>query len=31
LPDRLEALGELAAARLDLGILTTDAFLEIDG
>jgi glycosyl transferase family 2 len=31
LPTRLEALGELAAARPDLDILTTDAFLEIDG
>jgi hypothetical protein len=31
LPERLEALGELAAARPDLDILTTDAFLEIDG
>jgi hypothetical protein len=31
LPERLEALGELAAARPDLDILTTDAFLEIEG
>jgi Glycosyl transferase family 2 len=31
LPERLEALGELAAARPDLDILTTDAFLEVDG
>jgi hypothetical protein len=31
LPERLEALGELAAERPDLDILTTDAFLEIDG
>ena len=31
LPERLEALGELAAARADLDILTTDAFLEVDG
>ena len=31
LPERLEALGELASARPDLDILTTDAFLEIDG
>ena len=31
LPKRLEALGELAAARPDLDILTTDATLEIDG
>ncbi len=30
-PARLEALGELAAARPDLDILTTDAFLEVDG
>jgi hypothetical protein len=28
---RLEALGELSAARPDLDILTTDAFLELDG
>jgi Glycosyl transferase family 2 len=31
LPERLEALGELAAARPDLDILTTDAFLEVEG
>jgi glycosyl transferase family 2 len=31
LPDRLAALGELASSRPDLDILTTDAFLEIDG
>jgi glycosyltransferase involved in cell wall biosynthesis len=31
LPERLEALGELAAARADLDILTTDAYLEVDG
>ena len=30
-PERLAALGELAAARPDLDILTTDAFLELDG
>jgi hypothetical protein len=30
-PDRLEALGELAAERPDLDILTTDAYLELDG
>jgi glycosyltransferase involved in cell wall biosynthesis len=30
-PDRLAALGELAAARPDLDILTTDAYLELDG
>ena len=30
-PERLDALGELATARPDLDILTTDAFLEIDG
>jgi GT2 family glycosyltransferase len=30
-PDRLEALGELAAARPDLDILTSDAYLELDG
>ena len=29
--ERLEALGELSAARPDLDILTTDAFLELDG
>lgn len=31
LPERLEALGRLAAARPDLDIVTTDAFLEVDG
>lgn len=31
MPDRLEALGELAVARPDLDILTTDAVLERDG
>jgi glycosyltransferase involved in cell wall biosynthesis len=31
LPERLEALGQLAAARPDLDILTTDALLEADG
>lgn len=31
LPERLEALGELAAERPDLDILTTDAYLEVDG
>jgi GT2 family glycosyltransferase len=31
LPERLEALGELAAARPDLDLLTTDAFLEVAG
>ena len=31
LPERLEALAELAQARPDLDILTTDAFLEVDG
>jgi glycosyltransferase involved in cell wall biosynthesis len=31
LPERLEALAELAQARPDLDILTTDAFLESDG
>ena len=30
-PDRLEALAELSAARPDLDILTTDAYLELDG
>lgn len=30
-PDRLEALGELAATRPDLDVLTTDAVLEVDG
>lgn len=31
LPEYLEALGALAAARPDLDILTTDAYLELDG
>jgi hypothetical protein len=31
LPERIEALGDLASARPDLDVLTTDAFLEIDG
>jgi glycosyltransferase involved in cell wall biosynthesis len=31
LPERLEAIGELAAARPDLDILTTDALLEAGG
>lgn len=31
LPERLDALGELARERPDLDILTTDAYLEIDG
>jgi glycosyltransferase involved in cell wall biosynthesis len=31
LPERLEALGELASARPDLDVLTTDALLEVDG
>ncbi len=31
MPERLEALGELSAARPDLDILTTDAYLEVDG
>ena len=31
LPEYLEAVGELAAVRPDLDILTTDAFLELDG
>jgi glycosyltransferase involved in cell wall biosynthesis len=30
-PERLEALGELAAVRPDLDVLTTNADLEIDG
>jgi glycosyltransferase involved in cell wall biosynthesis len=30
-PHRLEALGELGAARPDLDILTTDAYLEVGG
>jgi hypothetical protein len=31
LPDRLEALAQFAAARPDLDILTTDAYLELEG
>jgi glycosyltransferase involved in cell wall biosynthesis len=31
LPDYLQALSELSVARPDLDILTTDAFLELDG
>jgi Glycosyl transferase family 2 len=31
MPERLEGLAELAAARPDLDILTTDAHLELDG
>jgi Glycosyl transferase family 2 len=31
LPPRLEALGELAQARPDLDLLTTDAYLEVEG
>jgi GT2 family glycosyltransferase len=31
LPERLEALGQLAAARPDLDLLTTDAYLEANG
>jgi hypothetical protein len=31
LPDRLDALGELASARPDLDILVTDAYLELGG
>jgi GT2 family glycosyltransferase len=31
LPERLEALGQLAAARPDLDLMTTDAFIEVDG
>lgn len=31
LPEYLEAISELAVARPDLDILTTDAFLELDG
>jgi glycosyltransferase involved in cell wall biosynthesis len=31
LPERLEALAELASARPDLDVLTTDALLEVDG
>ena len=30
-PERLEALGELAVARPDLDMLTTDEYLEVDG
>jgi GT2 family glycosyltransferase len=30
-PDRLEALAELAVARPDLDVLTTDAVLEVEG
>jgi glycosyltransferase involved in cell wall biosynthesis len=31
LPEYLEAVGQLAAARPDLDIVTTDAYLELDG
>ncbi len=31
MPEYLEALSELAVARPDLDVLTTDAFLEVDG
>jgi GT2 family glycosyltransferase len=31
LPERLEALAELARARPDLDVLTTDAFFELEG
>ena len=31
LPERLEALGELGAARPDLDVLATDVYLEVDG
>jgi len=31
LPERIEALGELACKRPDLDVLTTDAVLEVDG
>ena len=31
LPRRLEALGALAAARPDLDLMTTDAYIEVDG
>jgi hypothetical protein len=31
LPDRLAAIGELASSRPDLDIITTDAYLEVDG
>jgi GT2 family glycosyltransferase len=30
-PERLEAIGDLAAERPDLDIITTDAYLEVDG
>jgi GT2 family glycosyltransferase len=30
LPERVEALGELASSRPDLDILTTDAYIELD-
>jgi glycosyltransferase involved in cell wall biosynthesis len=30
-PERLELLGELAGARTDLDILSTDAYFEVDG
>jgi Glycosyl transferase family 2 len=30
-PERLEALGELARLRPDLGVLTTDAWVSVDG
>ncbi len=31
MPERIEAMGELAALRPDLDILTTDSLLELDG
>ena len=31
LPERLEAIAELARARPDLDVLTTDAYFEVDG
>jgi glycosyltransferase involved in cell wall biosynthesis len=31
LPRRLEALGALASARPDLDVMTTDAYVEVDG
>jgi GT2 family glycosyltransferase len=31
LPERLEAIADAAAARPDLDLITTDAFLELDG
>jgi len=31
LPERLEAMGELASSRPDLDLITTDAYLEVDG